>query len=194
MAPAVTGLVDGLVGLVTGAGSGIGAASARLFAAEGARVAVADLDGDAAAAVADEITAAGGEAIALAVDVADESAVAAMVATVIDRFGRLDCAHNNAGISSPPFATIDITLEEWNRMLSVNLTGVFLCVREELKVMVPRRTWSVQPSTALTPPKLRVRLRVSSSTSPVPSAGAGAAATALSDTLPRFRLPMHTAS
>jgi NAD(P)-dependent dehydrogenase (short-subunit alcohol dehydrogenase family) len=66
-----------------------------------------------------------------------------MVAAVVERFGRLDCAHNNAGVSSPPLATIDMTLDEWNRMLSVNLTGVFLCVREELKVMVPQRSGAI---------------------------------------------------
>src|SRR5688572_1282038 len=114
---AMNGLVEGLVALVTGAGSGIGAASARLFAAEGARVAVADVDGDKAAAVAGEIVAAGGEAFALGVDISDEAAVTGMVEAVVARFGRLDCAHNNAGISSPPFATIDMSLEEWNRMI-----------------------------------------------------------------------------
>jgi len=139
----VTGLVQGLVALVTGGGSGIGAASARLFAAEGAQVAVADVDGDRAADVAADIVGAGGEAIALAVDVADEASVVAMVAAVVDRFGRLDCVHNNAGVSSPPFATIDMTLAEWERMIAVNLTGVFLCVREELKVMVPRRSGAI---------------------------------------------------
>lgn len=132
----MSGLVEGLVALVTGAGSGIGAASARLFAAEGAKVAVADLDGDRAADVAAGIVAAGGDAFALTVDVADEDSVVAMVGAVVDRYGRLDCAHNNAGVSSPPFATIDMSLAEWNRMISINLTGVFLCVRTELEVMV----------------------------------------------------------
>lgn len=139
----MTGLVEGLVALVTGAGSGIGAASARLFAAEGARVAVVDVEGDKAAAVAAEIIDAGGEAFSLAVDISDEGAVAGMVATVVERFGRLDCAHNNAGISSPPFATIDMPLDEWNRMITVNLTGAFLCVREELKVMVPQGSGAI---------------------------------------------------
>ena len=135
--------MDGLVALVTGAGSGIGAASARLFAAEGARVAVADVDGDHAAAVAAEIAASGGDALAITVDVGDEDSVAAMVGTVVERYGRLDCAHNNAGVSSPPFATVDMTLAEWDRMIGVNLTGVFLCVREELKVMVPQRSGAI---------------------------------------------------
>lgn len=134
----MSGLVEGLVALVTGAGSGIGAASARLFAAEGAKVAVADIDGDKAATVAAEIAGAGADvdAFGLAVDVADEESVASMVGAVVERYGRLDCAHNNAGVSSPPFATVDISLAEWNRMISINLTGVFLCVRAELDVMV----------------------------------------------------------
>jgi NAD(P)-dependent dehydrogenase (short-subunit alcohol dehydrogenase family) len=130
------GMHEGRVALVTGAASGIGRESARLFAKEGARVAVVDLDGPGAEETAHGIEQAGGEAIALAVDVADEAAVERMIATTIDRFGRLDAAHNNAGITSPSFLFHEMPLDEWGRMIRVNLTSVFLCMKHELARMI----------------------------------------------------------
>ena len=137
------GMVAGKVALVTGAGSGIGEASARLFAAEGATVVVADVDGSAADRVAGSIRADGGEAIALSVDVTDEASVTAMVASVLDHHGRLDCAHNNAGISGVMTPFTDLTLDDWERMLRVNLTGVFLCMKHELAPMAARRSGAI---------------------------------------------------
>ena len=95
-------MVAGKSALVTGGGSGIGEATATLLAIEGARVAVVDRDGDAATRVAAAIQEAGGTSIALEVDVTDQTAVAAMVDAVVGEFGRLDIAHNNAGISGTP--------------------------------------------------------------------------------------------
>ena len=130
------GMHEGRVALVTGAGSGIGRASAQIFAREGARVAVVDLNESGAKETVGLIEAEGGEAFALAVDVSDEAQVEAMVATTVERFGRLDAAMNNAGITSPSYVFHEMPLEEWHRMLAVNLTGVFLCMKHELKQMV----------------------------------------------------------
>ncbi|MEM9175610.1 MAG: SDR family NAD(P)-dependent oxidoreductase, partial [Myxococcota bacterium] len=82
------------------------------------------------------IEADGGAALALTVDVSDEAQVASMIAATVERFGRLDAALNNAGITSPSFAIHEMPLEEWHRMLAVNLTGVFLCMKHELAQMV----------------------------------------------------------
>ena len=130
------GMHEGRVALVTGAGSGIGRASAQIFAREGARVVVVDLNEAGAKETVELIEGAGGEALALAVDVADEAQVESMIAATVDRFGRLDAAMNNAGISSPGFTFHEMPLDEWHRMLSVNLSGVFLCMTHELAQMV----------------------------------------------------------
>ena len=137
------GMVAGKSALVTGGGSGIGEATAMLLAIEGASVAVVDRDGDAATRVAAAIEAAGGTSIALEVDVTDQTAVAAMVDSVVSAFGRLDVAHNNAGISGSPTSFVDLTADEWHQMLSINLTGVFFCMQAELRVMVPQRSGSI---------------------------------------------------
>ena len=128
-------MVAGKVALVTGGASGIGAASARLFAAEGATVVVADIDGPAADEVAASIRGEGGDAGAVAVDVTDEASVEAMIATIVERHGRLDCAHNNAGISGAMTPFTDLALDSWEHMIRVNLTSVFLCMKHELAAM-----------------------------------------------------------
>lgn len=114
--------------LITGAGAGLGRAIALTFAAEGATVTVADLDRSAARCVADEIAAGGGRAIALALDVGRPESVAAAVSETVAAWGRLEILVNNAGIC-PLTPLADIALDEWNRVLAVNLTGVFLCSR-----------------------------------------------------------------
>ncbi len=120
--------------LITGAGSGIGRATALLFASEGARLALADIDGAAAEAVAEEIRARGCEARALAVDVTDGAAVAAMVERTVGAFGRLDVLVNNAGITV--VATVEETGEaEWDRLMAVNVKGVFLACKHAVPVM-----------------------------------------------------------
>ena len=137
MAPGSPYFRDGEVALVTGAGGGIGAATAHLFAAEGARVVVVDIDRAGAESVAADIVDAGGEAVGLAVDVTDEGQVEAAVTLAVERWGRLDCAHNNAGTSGTPAAFTDVTLEDWDAVVRLNLTGVFLCLKHELRVMAP---------------------------------------------------------
>lgn len=132
----MSGLVAGKVALVTGAGSGIGRASAFAFAREGARVVVSDLDVPSGEAVAQRIRDDGSEAIFVRCDVTVEAQVAALVDAAIGAFGRLDCAHNNAGGPGKGGPVHEIPAEEWNAILALNLTSVFLCMRHEIPVMV----------------------------------------------------------
>jgi NAD(P)-dependent dehydrogenase (short-subunit alcohol dehydrogenase family) len=128
--------LTGKVSLVTGAASGIGAASAAAFAAAGAAVAVCDRDLAGAEGTAKLIREGGGQAIAIGVDVTDLGQVRSMVDGVVAAFGRLDCAHNNAGITGPPAVTADYDPTAWELVLAVNLTGVFHCLRQELPAML----------------------------------------------------------
>lgn len=126
--------------VITGAGAGQGSEAARLFAAEGARVVVADIRGGAAQQVADAIRAAGGQAIPVACDVADPEANRAMVRAAVDTYGRLDVFYANAGmVARGPGGDTgleQVSLETWNRILAVNLTGVFLGCRCAIPEMV----------------------------------------------------------
>lgn len=126
------GQFDGKVVLVTGAASGIGRASVRLFAAEGARVVAADIDLDGAEATAELVRGDGGEALALPVDVADPAAVAEMVARTVEAYGRLDVAHNNAGIMGAGADVADMDDDVWRRGIDVMLSGVFYCMKHEI--------------------------------------------------------------
>jgi NAD(P)-dependent dehydrogenase (short-subunit alcohol dehydrogenase family) len=128
------GQFDDKVALVTGAGSGIGRATALAFAREGARVIVADVT-DQGRAVAQEIVAAGGTARFIQADVSDPAAVERLVAESVATYGRLDIAFNNAGIGGVMAQTADVTLEDWQRLLGINLTGVWLCMKHELAQM-----------------------------------------------------------
>jgi meso-butanediol dehydrogenase / (S,S)-butanediol dehydrogenase / diacetyl reductase len=126
---AMAGRFDGKVVLITGAASGIGAATARRFADEGARVVIADLNEKGARDVADAI---GG--LAVRADVSNPADVEAMVARAVDAYGRLDVLHNNATqVETGPL--VNLTLEGWNRTLAVNLTGTFLGIKAAVPVM-----------------------------------------------------------
>ena len=129
----MAGRLDGRVAIITGGGHGIGKAYAMRLAAEGAKIVIAELDGDAATAVAAELVAQGHAAIAVQTDVAVEASANNMAARTIAQFGRIDVLVNNAAI----FATIpmsrspfdQITVDEWDRMMSVNMKGTWLCSR-----------------------------------------------------------------
>lgn len=120
--------LDGKSAIVTGAGSGVGRASAALFAREGAHVVVADIDLERAKETVNEIEAGGGTAVPVGVDVSDEDQVRQMITTAVDWFGRLDILFNNVGIPTPRLGMSfeDHTLEDFNRLVAVNLGGVFL--------------------------------------------------------------------
>ena len=131
-------MLEGKVCVVTGAASGIGRAIALAWARDGARVVVSDL---ASAATGGEETvamvrAAGAEAIFVAADVAREADCAALVAACVERFGRLDAACNNAGVAGALGPIADYATDEWQRVLSVNLTGVFLCMKHQIPAML----------------------------------------------------------
>jgi NAD(P)-dependent dehydrogenase (short-subunit alcohol dehydrogenase family) len=131
----MTGLTtgfEGKVGLVTGAGGGIGRASALEFARRGASVAVIDLDERAAARTTALIIEEGGKAIAITADIGDGRSVQQAIAQVVGMFGGLDFALNNAAIPSVNRELTDITFEEWDRVVRVNLTGTFLCMKHEI--------------------------------------------------------------
>lgn len=123
------------VALVTGAASGIGWATANAFAQAGAAVALVDFNGDVAQARADALIAAGHTAIALCCDVADIDQVEAMVKETIGTFGRLDMAFNNAGIQNVLAEMADATVDDYERVMSVNLRGVWACMKFELEHM-----------------------------------------------------------
>src|SRR5260221_6630493 len=127
--------LDGKRALITGAGSGIGEAIARLFAQQGAQVTVADLQADAAERVTISIIDLGGVASALPLDVADETQVSAGFDRVANQYGRLDILVNNAGVSHVG-NILETSLEDWERVLHVNAGGVFLCGREALRSML----------------------------------------------------------
>lgn len=134
---ACPGRLAGRVALVVGGGTGIGEASARRFAREGARVAVADLRGDAARAVAEAITAGGGEAVAIDLDVRDEASVASGVARVVDRFGALHTLLNSAGGSLPDDAPVtEVDLSVWDRTMGLDLRGTVLACRHAIPAIV----------------------------------------------------------
>jgi NAD(P)-dependent dehydrogenase (short-subunit alcohol dehydrogenase family) len=126
---------EGKVALVTGAASGMGLASAKAFAEAGAAVTLADVHEDAVQAAARELAAAGHKAIAVRCDVSDDAQVAAMVDRTVAEFGRLDAAFNNAGVMARIAPTADSTREDWDRVIGINLRGVWSCMKHELRQM-----------------------------------------------------------
>ncbi|WP_114576159.1 glucose 1-dehydrogenase [Saliphagus sp. LR7] len=130
----MNGISDG-VAVVTGAAGGIGRAAAERFAEEGARVVAADVDGDGIEETIDEIESAGGEATAVETDVTDEGSVAALIEAAEESYGVPDMAFNNAGIEGDHAPLAEQSIEDWDRTIAVNQTGVWLCLKEELAAM-----------------------------------------------------------
>jgi len=137
----MSGLLDGKSALITGGGGGIGRATALIFAREGARVAVADAVREAADETVALVNRVGGQAISLSGDVTDAVAVKAMVDAVVSAYGRIDCAFNNAGIAGYQVNASGKMTHEWpdesfDRMIGVNLKGVWLCMKHEIIQML----------------------------------------------------------
>ena len=132
----MAGLTEGKVALVTGAGSGIGRATALVFAREGAKVVVSDIVVEGGQETVQQIEAAGGEAIFVKADVSQAADVETLITQTVETYGRLDCAFNNAGIEGGMKLTIDCTKEEFDRTIAVNLTGVWLCMKYEIQQML----------------------------------------------------------
>jgi NAD(P)-dependent dehydrogenase (short-subunit alcohol dehydrogenase family) len=137
------GALEGKVALVTGAGSGLGRACARLFAREGARVVVADIRPEGGEETVQIIKDAGGEALFVQADVSQSSQVQAMVRAAVDGYGGLDCAVNNAVFFYGRTPLADIADEDWERAAAVNYTGVFLCMKYEIRAMLERGAGSI---------------------------------------------------
>jgi NAD(P)-dependent dehydrogenase (short-subunit alcohol dehydrogenase family) len=134
--PQITRLLQGRVAVVTGASRGIGAATARSFAAAGASVVLAARDGEALRAVAGEIISDGGDALAIPTDVSDPGSVERLVRQVLRTAGRLDVAFNNAGEGHQPVPLAELAVEDFDRAIAVNARGVFLAMKYEIAAML----------------------------------------------------------
>jgi NAD(P)-dependent dehydrogenase (short-subunit alcohol dehydrogenase family) len=127
---------EGKTAFITGAASGIGRATAVAFAAEGARVVVTDRGEAALQETAEHVKAAGAEVLAITCDVSKPEEIQAAVAQVVKTFGRIDCAFNNAGVENKAAPLHEIELQEWDRILNINLRGTFVCMKHEIAQMV----------------------------------------------------------
>ena len=132
----MAGELEGKIALVTGAGSGIGRESALAFAASGAQVMVSDVVVEGGEETVARIKAAGGEATFMRADVSQRADVEALIRQTVETYGRVDCAHNNAGIEGDMAPTADCTEANWDRTIAINLKGVWLCMKYEIPQML----------------------------------------------------------
>ncbi len=132
----MAGILEGKVALITGAGSGIGRATSRIFARAGATLVLADVVEDGGRQTLAMVADTGHDAIFIKTDVSNPSDVAAAIAKAVETYGRLDCAFNNAGIEGRSGLTHECEKENWDRVLAINLTGVWLCMKAELAQML----------------------------------------------------------
>lgn len=141
-------MFENRIALVTGGASGIGRAAAQLYAQHGATVVVSDIDETGAQQTVETIGRHGGKAEFAAVDVSDPATVEKLIAAIVDRYGRLDIAFNNAGVGGDLKPLGKLPLEEWHRVLDINLSGIFYCMRYEIPVMLTQETGGVIVNTA----------------------------------------------
>src|ERR671933_1350179 len=140
----MAGRVEGKVALVTGGASGIGRATALTFAREGAKLVIADMNEDGGQQTVHRITEQGGEAIFVRADVSKAVEVQALISKAVAAYGRLDCAHNNAGISGGGRAlTAEYAEDTWQQVIAVNLTGVWLCMKCEIPQMLSQGSGAI---------------------------------------------------
>lgn len=130
------GMLDGKIGLVTGAGSGIGRSTAIAMAREGARVVVSDVDDKGGAETVKMVTDAGGDGFFVHADVSDPAQIEALVKAAVDKYGALHLAVNNAGIGGESATCADYSIEGWRKVMSINLDGVFYSVKYEVPAML----------------------------------------------------------
>ena len=135
--------LKGKVALVTGGSSGIGRASALAFAREGAKVVVADVQVKGGEETARMIKDTGREAIFVKADVSKALDVEKLISTAVRTYNRLDCAHNNAGIEGVSASTMDCTEENWDRVIGINLKGVWLCMKYEIPQMLRQESGAI---------------------------------------------------
>ena len=131
------------VALVTGAASGLGLATAKAFAESGAAVALADWNENAVRSAAEELAAKGHKTLAIQCDVADDAQVEAMVDQTVATFGRLDAAYNNAGVQNTVAEAADATRDDFDRVMSINLRGVWSCMKFELRQMLKQGSGAI---------------------------------------------------
>lgn len=134
----MTKAFEGKTALVTGGAAGIGRAAVLAFAREGARVVVADVDTPRGKETVEMVKAEGGEALFLHVDVSNPEDVRKMVEETVDTYGGLDCAFNNAGIEGEQAPVAEVSEENWDRVIDINLKGVWLCMKEQIPAMLDR--------------------------------------------------------
>jgi NAD(P)-dependent dehydrogenase (short-subunit alcohol dehydrogenase family) len=139
----MAGILDGKVALITGAGSGIGRATSRIFAREGARLVLADVVEQGGNDTLKLVQDLGADAVFIRTDVAKAEDVNAAVAKAVSAYGRLDCAFNNAGIEGQFGNTDKCSRENWDRVIAINLTGVFLCMQAELQQMLKQGSGAI---------------------------------------------------
>ena len=129
--------------IVTGAGSGIGHATALAFAQEGAKVVVSDIDSKMGLSTVEEIKKNNGEAFFVKCDVSSEEEVKNLVSKTVEKYGRLDCAYNNAGVEGKVSTTTECTSDNWDRTINVNLKGTWLCMKYEIPEMLKNGKGSI---------------------------------------------------
>ncbi len=144
------GTLKGKVALVTGSGSGIGRVTAMTFAGEGAKVVVADLNAEGGKETVGAIEEAGGDAAFVQVDVTSAADVEAMVNKAVETYGRLDCAHNNAGILTAGRLTHELDEDRWDRLMGINLKGLWLCMKYEIAQMLEQGGGAIVNASSIT--------------------------------------------
>jgi NAD(P)-dependent dehydrogenase (short-subunit alcohol dehydrogenase family) len=146
----MTDQLKGKIALITGASSGIGRAAAQLFSREGAKVVIADINVEGGEETVRSISDAGGEAHFVRTDVSKSGEVEALIKKIIEIYGRLDCAYNNAGILGDVVSLVDHTEESWNRTVETNLKGTWLCMKHEIPQMLEQGSGSIVNTTSTT--------------------------------------------